>query len=385
MAVFMLRLSSLLSLEGGLPNATENQLSNITSDGEPLIASYGMGTGELANFYQRDLNREYSSSFPTTVNPSFPPVASPLVASVSTEFTTINLNGNISEVTPSSSSIEDVSKRNNPSSPAEYSSTTESQNFVVIGNLGIDEHVSKGKPVLETSDKPKLMMEEFIEEPDELSDLADRISPRNESKDNIDSFVTPSFEYYDFSAEKNSMHIPPILTARSLVSPVPYPRPKTTISYNAHPTPTTEPFEDTTTSSQTGSVTHSSSLGEPEDAVSDKTENILPVRVNVDDSSGRNNPYPYGPMFLPGYSDKSPLTGFSNKSPLSPVAGDIYRPRSNPTTTSLPLAEDYEYEYEAYDYRESIRKVQTDKPPVLFHFDGPGYAPEAPSTSAPAV
>ncbi|KAF2366790.1 SOUL hem-binding protein [Trinorchestia longiramus] len=316
----------------------------------------------MPDYYSTEFNKDDSFAIPS--QSSFSPIASPLVASVSNHVTE---NPNEVPLSPPPlyfsndyhPNYTDVQKANDP----EFNSSGTAAS--VLNDLTLSPVMTSDRP--ETNQRSKFKMEELMEENEDLLDMVSGLVPVNgNTKSPIDS-IGLSFEYYDFSAEKENVHVPPTLSARSLVSPVPYPRPATThkiITSTATPImDVTEPYiGETTNVVQT-----------TEGVPTKRKETLDPVRVDSEVSS-RNNPYPYGPMFLPGYSDaSSSSTGMRTRRPV-----DV-------TTTIQPPGEEYEYEYEAYDYKEGGRKVLTEKPPVLFHFDGPGYVPEAPSTSAPAV
>ena len=229
----------------------------------------------------------------------------------------------------------------------------------------------------EDVDNPNIKGEEAFEPSDEIIDIAEQLQVAQELKGPPPDFVASDFEYYDFNAERKEIHVPHSLTSHNLVSPVPYPKP------NVEKPPIesrgdvgvseSDSLDAITTSPKSEENVTLSSI-----STDQKRKVVQPVMV--DQSLNRNNPYPYGPVFLPGYAGVS--------APSVPVTE---RPTSS--TTSTPTVkpdfvqppDEYEYQYEEYDYKDSVQTVKTDKPPVLFHFEGPGYAPEAPSTKPPPV
>lgn len=205
--------------------------------------------------------------------------------------------------------------------------------------------------------------------------------------DEKESLAQSSYEYYDFSSQHESKHINTPLTSHSLVSPVPYPKLNTNDQVPTIESPGDGVHLSTDSTLIQSDISNNdvSDIYTRKEIISVSTEIkerkvIRPVPVNSI-SSGRNNPYPYGPMFLPGYTGTS-----SNFNDVQSRPRQHVSTTSTTTTASLqPAGEQYEYEYEAYDYKENIQKVKTETPPVLFHFNGPGYFPEAPSTTPPAV
>ncbi|ROT84105.1 hypothetical protein C7M84_022681 [Penaeus vannamei] len=132
-----------------------------------------------------------------------------------------------------------------------------------------------------------------------------------------EDFIPSDFEYYDFGERNPDAIVKPTLSSMNLVSPVPVggggPRPNPALEWDDL----------------------------------DVENSDLPLRSKVSpprpvppiyprNNEDRNNPYPYGPRLLPG--------------PYAPLTPNVPR---------------------------------TKEPPVLFVFDKPGYSPEAPTTVLP--
>ncbi|KAG7172256.1 uncharacterized protein LOC121862125 [Homarus americanus] len=205
-------------------------------------------------------------------------------------------------------------------------------------------------PTSPTQSHPRL--EALIEE-DDVSGLIDapKLAGLEAPSEN---FVDSDFEYYDFGTQYQTMTPNPTLSSLSLVSAVPVRVPA------RPPEPRRKP-----------------QMRKPAPGRPRKVPPVRPIPpippvppAQPQRPVVRNNPYPYGPLRLPG--------------PYSPIGPNLPPTRDTSeerVVTEYNYEEDYYYDLE--DNVEAKYEVQTKEPPVLFVFDRPGYSPEPPTTMVP--